>query len=270
MCSRAAVAAAPPAATTGEAATARYFASIRNDPSLLLAFLARDAEGRRSAQSPVGRDLRRELPALGRRRRPVRGDGDAVDRRRRRATRPPAGRRRPTWCANSTLFNQAIDAMSMRHWDPSLNGHDHFFATFGKFGADLVDRTGDMLAEVAARAAAEHVSYLELMLTPDGGVGAARGIAAGWDPDLRRGCATRCWPPASATRSSARPEPRLDEAEARRARAAEVRHAAGRPGLPRHRPLHLPGRARDAPASRCSARCSPASRSRPPIRASSA
>ena len=95
------------------------------------------------------------------------------------AGRPPAA----TVLQNSVLFNQAIDAMSMRHWDASLNGHDHFFATFGKFGPASA-KTGDMLAEVAARAAAEHVSYLELMLTPDGGVGTAHGLAAGWDSDF--------------------------------------------------------------------------------------
>src|SRR5215212_2455235 len=43
-----------------------------------------------------------------------------------------------------------------------------------------------MLAEVGARAAAEHVSYLELMVTTDGGAGAVRGLTAGWDPDLAR------------------------------------------------------------------------------------
>ena len=61
--------------------------------------------------------------------------------------------------------------MSMRHWDPSRNGHDQFFASFGKFGPPS-DRTGDMLAEVASNAAAEHVSYLELMLTPSSGAAA--------------------------------------------------------------------------------------------------
>jgi adenosine deaminase len=38
-----------------------------------------------------------------------------------------------------------------------------------------------MLAEVASRAARGHVSYLELMITPDDGRAAAAGIAAGWN-----------------------------------------------------------------------------------------
>jgi hypothetical protein len=57
----------------------------------------------------------------------------------------------------------------MRNWDPALNGHDHFFATFAKFGPAQA-KTGDMIAEVAARAATEHVSYLELMVTTTGDI----------------------------------------------------------------------------------------------------
>ncbi len=86
---------------------------------------------------------------------------------------------------NAALYSQAIDAMSMRHWDPARNGHDHFFATFAKFGPPST-RLGQMLAEVAARAAAEHVSYLELLVTTDGGLSMQKGAAAGWSDDLPR------------------------------------------------------------------------------------
>jgi adenosine deaminase len=85
---------------------------------------------------------------------------------------------------NAALYNQAIDAMSMRNWNPAVNGHDHFFAAFGKFGP-ATNKLAEMLAEVTARAASEHVSYLELMLTPDSGP-AAIGRSTGWDPDLAR------------------------------------------------------------------------------------
>jgi hypothetical protein len=71
----------------------------------------------------------------------------------------------------------------MRNWPPDRNGHDHFFATFLKFNA-TTNRIGDMLAEVTARAAAEHVGYLELMVTPDGGVATRLGREAGWTPDF--------------------------------------------------------------------------------------
>jgi adenosine deaminase len=85
---------------------------------------------------------------------------------------------------NAALYNQALDALSMRHWNPALNGHDHFFATFGRFGP-VSSKTGDMLAEVASRAASERVSYLELMLTPDPAP-AALGRSTAWDADLAR------------------------------------------------------------------------------------
>ncbi len=87
---------------------------------------------------------------------------------------------------NATLYSQAIDAMSMRNRSPASNGHDHFFASFSRFNLPSNSRTGDMLAEVASRAAAEHVSYLELMITPDGGTASRLGRAAGWDADLGR------------------------------------------------------------------------------------
>jgi len=85
---------------------------------------------------------------------------------------------------NTALYSQAIDAMSMRNWNREVNGHDHFFATFAKFGP-ASSKTGEMLAEVTARAASEHVSYLELMLTPDG-TPAALGRSTAWEPDLAR------------------------------------------------------------------------------------
>jgi adenosine deaminase len=205
------LAAAPSA--NGEAATARYLASIRNNPSLLLAFLT---------EMPKGGDLHNHLSGAIYAESYLRWAaedglcmitatlsiaGGACDAA---AGRLPGA----DVLRNSTLFNQAIDAMSMRHWDPVLNGHDHFFATFGRFGAIPASRTGDMLAEVAARAAAEHVTYLELMVATEGGIGAARGTAAGWDPDLPKLRETLL---ASGFRdavlSAART--RLDEAEAR-------------------------------------------------------
>jgi hypothetical protein len=174
----------PATATPGERATARYFASIRRSPSLLLAFLG---------EMPKGGDLHNHLSGAVYAESYLRwaagddqclvtatmtiaaGSCDAA------AGRPPAS----AVLQNAALYSQAIDAMSMRNWDRALNGHDHFFAAFAKFGPPSA-RTGDMLAEVSARAAAERVSYLELMVTPDGGASTLKGIAAGWDPDLGR------------------------------------------------------------------------------------
>ena len=220
-----------------------------SNPSLLLAFLARDAEGRRSAQSPVGRDLRRELPALGGRRRPVLRDGDDDDRRRRRATPAPGGRRPPTVLQNATLFNQAIDAMSMRHWDPSLERPRSFLRDASASSASRRRaRTGDMLAEVASRAAAEHVSYLELMLTPDGGDrrGARHRGRLGSGPRQAARQAARRRVPRRRRRAPRGPgstRPRRGSASCSKCGTPQAD-----PGCLRHDPLHLPGRR--APARR--------------------
>jgi adenosine deaminase len=70
---------------------------------------------------------------------------------------------------NSTIYEQMIDAWSMRNWQKSgESGHDHFFNTFIKFGPATWNNTGKMLAEVVKRAARGHVLFLEIMLTPDG------------------------------------------------------------------------------------------------------
>lgn len=87
-----------------------------------------------------------------------------------------------TALTNPTLYRQLIDAWSMRNWENSgQSGHDHFFDTFSKFGGASF---GQMLAEVSSRAANGHVSYLELMLTPDGPKSSALGFQTGWDGDF--------------------------------------------------------------------------------------
>jgi len=71
----------------------------------------------------------------------------------------------------------------MRQFQPGPeSGHDHFFATFGKFGAPRQPPT-EMLAEAKSRAATDHLQYMELMFNPDGGE--AEGLARAWvDDDL--------------------------------------------------------------------------------------
>jgi hypothetical protein len=78
--------------------------------------------------------------------------------------------------ADGNLYDELIDAWSMRNWNAArISGHDQFFDSFGKFGA-LPYRVGDELAEAAGRAASGRVSYLELMLTADGGVASSLGL----------------------------------------------------------------------------------------------
>ena len=91
-----------------------------------------------------------------------------------------------TALTNSVLYRQMIDAWSMRNWQLSgQSGHDHFFDAFGKFGPATYNNSGRMLAEAVQSAARGKVSYLELMLTPDGtatGVVSSQiGEKVGWD-----------------------------------------------------------------------------------------
>lgn len=80
--------------------------------------------------------------------------------------------------SSESIENQMIDALSMRDFVPTGNdrsGHDHFFATFGRFDALERDHQGDMLAEALDRAASDHITYVELMVSP----GLGKMIAAG-------------------------------------------------------------------------------------------
>jgi adenosine deaminase len=170
------------AAGPAEVATARRLTAIRNQPLLLEAFLR---------EMPKGGDLHNHLGGA------IYAESYfrwAVDDKLCLVTATftlvagvcDAGAGRPAASAalqDPSLYNATIDAWSMRNWEPGRNGHDHFFASFAKFGA-ASNHVGDMLAEVTARAAAERVSYLELMLTLDGGVANRLGRQVGWIPDL--------------------------------------------------------------------------------------
>jgi len=91
-----------------------------------------------------------------------------------------------TALTNSLLYRQMIDAWSMRNWQLSgESGHDHFFDAFGVFGPATYNKSGSMLAEAVKSAARGKVSYVELMLTPDGtptGVASSQiGQKVGWN-----------------------------------------------------------------------------------------
>ncbi len=162
-----------------EAATARKLAAIRNQPLALEAFLRQmpkggdlhnHASGSIYAESYMRWAVEDQMCVVVATFTLAQGPCDAA------TGKPPAS----AVMQNSVLYNQTIDAWSMRTWPPGINGHHHFFQTFLKFGAIPRSRDGDMLAEITSHAAAEHVSYLELMLTPDGGVAARLGREAGW------------------------------------------------------------------------------------------
>ena len=201
------------AGRAAEAATGRRLASIRNQPLLLEAFLR---------EMPKGGDLHNHLSGAIYAESYLRWAADdklcVVIATFTLAPGPcDANAGRPLASAvmqSSALYNQTIDAWSMRNWPPGINGHDHFFQAFGKFGAASSAHFGDMLAEVTSRASAERVSYLELMVTPDGGVAVRLGHEAGWTPDFAR-MRTKLLASAWGDVFSQTKE-RLDAAEARR------------------------------------------------------
>ncbi len=70
--------------------------------------------------------------------------------------------------ANQELYDRLIDAFSMRSFvaTDGYSGHDHFFATFDRYGGLNKRHIGEWVDEVASRAAQQNQQYLELMETP--------------------------------------------------------------------------------------------------------
>jgi len=175
-------------AETSEDRTARYFESVRTQPSLLLAFL-RDM--------PKGGDLHNHLFGAVYAESYIDfaardGLGLCVDRASARLLPPPCNADKnqvpaATALTDPALYRQMIDAYSMRDFQASQQpAHDHFFNAFSKFGAATEKRHGEMLAEVVARAGAENEVYLELMTGPARGQVIRVAKDVGWDEDLAR------------------------------------------------------------------------------------
>ena len=170
-----------------EQRTASYFDSIRKSPPKQLAFLLK---------MPKGADLHNHLSGAIYAERYIEWaaqKGLCVN----NATMALAVPSSPPQCSaeqtpaktaltNSVLYRQMVDAWSMRNWQLSgQSGHDYFFDAFGRFSAATFNNSGRMLAEAVKSAARGKVSYMELMLTPDGtptGVASSQiGEKVGWD-----------------------------------------------------------------------------------------
>jgi adenosine deaminase len=174
-------------AQSAEEKTAKYMESVRHQPGLLLAFLQ---------QMPKGGDLHVHLSGAIYAETFIDWASEnalCVDRTTSKLIHAACDSCEPykakpsVRCAyqDHILYDQLIDAWSMRNWHASEeSGHDHFFATFEKFGPAMEGHVGDAFAEVAARAAADHLQYVEVMNTADGGRAAILGTKAGWDDDF--------------------------------------------------------------------------------------
>jgi adenosine deaminase len=161
--------------------------SVRNQPPLLLAFLR---------QMPKGGDLHNHLSGAIYAESWIdyaADDGLCIDHTTSFLIAPPCdpcekyAAKPAIACAykDHVLYNQIIDAWSMRNWNRGEeSGHDHFFSTFDKFNLATLNHTGNELAEAASRAAEDHLQYLELMHTADGMEAANLGAKLGWKDDF--------------------------------------------------------------------------------------
>jgi adenosine deaminase len=179
--------AAVPSQPSDERQTGHYMESIRRQPSLLRTFLR---------EMPKGGDLHNHLAGAIYAESMIdfaAEDGLCVDHTTSFLLPPPCdpcqkySNKPAAACAyqDHVLYNQMVDAWSMRNFNSGEeSGHDHFFATFDKFFLSTINHTGESLAEASARAAADHLQYLELMDTADGMQAATLGAKIGWDDNF--------------------------------------------------------------------------------------
>ncbi len=177
------------AAQSSEQRTARYLDTVRKQPQLLLAFLH---------DLPKGGDLHNHLDGA------IYAEdlvdfaadgGLCVDRTSSRLLAPPCDS-----CENYTakpaarcaygdhvLYGQMIDAWSMRNWRPGdESGHDHFFASFDKFGLASHTHVAEAIAAATNRAGMDHLQYVEFMHTADSGAAAKLAAKVEWNPDFAK------------------------------------------------------------------------------------
>ena len=169
-----------------ERRTARYLTAIRDEPRTLRLFLK---------AMPKGADLHNHLSGAVPTETLLRfavEDRLCIDATFTAQPAPAAGAACPAGqrsaaesTADAAFRTQLLMAWSMFGFDPAgpVSGHDHFFATFGKFGL-ATERKGDMLAAVAAINEEHNVLYLETLASRQGS--ALRRLAAqvGFDPDF--------------------------------------------------------------------------------------
>ena len=166
--------------------TARYLESVRSNPVMLMDFLAR---------MPKGGDLHHHLTGAVYAESYIdyaAADGLCIDRVTIKILPPPCEEAQGHLPAARALTdfpfrNLVIDTWSIRNFHPSSEDRDvrlHFFAAFGKFDLVTNKHWGEMFAEVAHRAAAQHEIYLETMLTPDQGEAMQLGRQIGWNDDF--------------------------------------------------------------------------------------
>jgi len=175
------------AAQNPEQKTARYLDSIRQQPSLLVAFLHEMPKGGDLHNHLDGSIYAEDLIDF------AASDNFCIDRTTSQLIAPPCDScehytpKPAIRCAYSDpiFYGQIIDAWSMRNWRPGdESGHDHFFAAFDKFALASHNHVAEAVSTVINRAAKEHVQYIEFMHTADGRAAAQLGLKLGWDDNF--------------------------------------------------------------------------------------
>ena len=102
-------------------------------------------------------------------------DGFCVDKTTHALTPPPCtaaqAEARDLVTRDPKFYQATIDALSMRNWYPGsgtgeATGHDHTFATFGRFAAVAAAHLSDMLWVTRYTAALDNVLYIEQIADP--------------------------------------------------------------------------------------------------------
>ena len=176
-------------AQSSEQRTSLYLEHVRKQPQLLLPFLRDMPKGGDLHNHLHGAIYAEDLVDFA-------ADGQlCVDRTSSRLipgpcdscenyTAKPAAR-----CAygDHVLYNQMVDAWSMRNWRPGdESGHDHFFATFEKFGLAADTHLAESIAAAVNRAGMDHLLYVEIMHTADAGAAAQLAAKVEWNPDYAK------------------------------------------------------------------------------------
>ncbi len=172
---------------SSEQRTSLYLDRIRKQPGLMLAFLR---------EMPKGGDLHNHLDGAVYAEDLIdfAADGNlCVDRTSSRLIAPPCDDSCASYTAkplarcaygDQVLYNQMVDAWSMRNWTPGEeSGHDHFFAAFDKFGLASHTHVAEGIAAATNRAGMDHLEYVEFMHTADEGGAERTAKKIEWNSD---------------------------------------------------------------------------------------
>lgn len=146
------------AAAEAEAATAAHYDSIHADPTALAAFLTAMPKGGDLHNHLTGAVYAETLLDF------AKADGDCINASSHAVSNSCAANL-PVPNPGTTFYDDIVRAWSMKDFDygGSESGHDHFFATFGKFGLTAGIHRNENLADIATRAASENQGYIETM-----------------------------------------------------------------------------------------------------------